>query len=168
MTKKETVQLDLDLIVEEHADMVYRIAFVQMKQKSDAEDVFQDVFLQLVRYADTLKSLEHVKPWLIRVTINCCHKHHNKAWRKRSVAMAEEQFSEEYVETDGQVEDLLEATWELPEAQRLVIHLFYLEGYSIKEISQLLDQSESAIKTRLSRGRDSLRGKLKGVLLHER
>lgn len=167
MTKESKPQLDVEEIIEEYADMVYRIAYVQMKQKSDAEDVFQEVFLRLVRYIDTLKGEEHVKPWLIRVTINCCHKQYNSAWRKKSVAMADEQFAEEVLVKDDEVEDVLEACWELPEAQRIVIHLFYLEGYSVRDISQMLEQSESAIKTRLSRARETLRTLMKGDMLNE-
>lgn len=167
MENNDKTQLDVEQIIEEYADMVYRIAYVQMKKKSDAEDVFQEVFLRLVRYVETLKGEEHVKPWLIRVTINCCHKQYNSAWRKKSVSMADEQFAEEVVVKDEEVEDVLEACWELPEAQRIVIHLFYLEGYSVRDISQLLDQSESAIKTRLSRARETLRTLLKGDLINE-
>lgn len=167
MNKESKESLDIEEIIEKYADMVYRIAYVQMKKKSDADDIFQEVFLRLVKYLDTLHGEEHIKPWLIRVTINCCHKQHNSAWRKKSVAIAEDQFAEEIVVKDDDLEDVLEACWELPEAQRIVIHLFYLEGYSIRDISQLLDQSESSIKTRLSRARGALRDLLKGDLINE-
>ena len=167
MNKKCQELLDIEEIIETYADMVYRIAYVQMKKKSDADDIFQEVFLRLVNYIDTLQGEEHIKPWLIRVTINCCHKQYNSAWRKKTVAMADEQFAEEVVVKDDELEDVLEACWELPEEQRIVIHLFYLEGYSIREISQLLEQSESSVKTRLSRARGALRDLLKGDLVNE-
>ena len=60
--------------LERYGDMVYRIALLHMKNQSDAEDVFQDVFLRLVRYAETIEGEEHLKHWLIRVTVNCCKK----------------------------------------------------------------------------------------------
>ncbi|MHC5227742.1 RNA polymerase sigma factor [Enterococcus sp. LJL99] len=167
MNKGKGTPLDIEEIIETYADMVYRIAYVQMKKKSDADDIFQEVFLRLVNYIDTLQGEEHIKPWLIRVTINCCHKQYNSAWRKKTVAMADEQFAEEVVVKDDELENVLEACWELPEAQRIVIHLFYLEGYSIREISQLLEQSESSVKTRLSRARGALRDLLKGDLVNE-
>lgn len=167
MSKGNKEPLNIEKIIDTYADMVYRIAYVQMKKKSDADDIFQEVFLRLVKYIDTLQGEEHVKPWLIRVTINCCHKQHNSAWHKKSVAIADEQFAEEVIVKDDELEDVLEACWELPEAQRIVIHLFYLEGYSIRDISQLLDQTESSIKTRLSRARVALRDLMKGDLINE-
>lgn len=167
MNNAKNSHLDIDKIIETYADMVYRIAYVQMKKKSDAEDVFQEVFLRLVKNIGTLHSEEHVKAWLIRVTINCCHTQHSSAFRKKTVFMEEEQFAEEVLVKDEELEDVLEACWELPDSQRIVIHLFYLEGYSIRDISQLLDQSESAVKTRLSRAREALRTLLKGDLINE-
>ncbi len=83
------------------ADMVYRIALLHMKNKSDAEDIFQAVFLRLVRYADRIKGEEHLKHWLIRVTINCCKKQFDNAYRKRTVPL----------EADGRKEP----SYEMPE-----------------------------------------------------
>ncbi|MEI5993930.1 RNA polymerase sigma factor [Candidatus Enterococcus mansonii] len=168
MKKSKLVGLDVDEIVEEYADMVYRIAFVQMKNQSDAEDIFQEVFLRLVKYSHTIKGEEHIKPWLIRVTINCCKKQFDSAWRKKTTSMDEEQMPEQADERAsaafaiGDNEELLDACLSLPEAQQLVIHLFYFEGYSIREISTLVEQSESSVKTRLSRAREALRKKMKG------
>lgn len=55
MRKNQLIDLNVDEILEKHADMVYRIAFVQMKNQSDAEDIFQEVFLWLVKYLHTIK-----------------------------------------------------------------------------------------------------------------
>ncbi|MBR2763313.1 MAG: sigma-70 family RNA polymerase sigma factor [Lactococcus sp.] len=71
MGKSGFSALELDDLVEFYADMVYKIAFVRMKNKSDAEDIFQEVFLKLVRNKEKIKNEVHLKAWLIRVTINC-------------------------------------------------------------------------------------------------
>ena len=91
--------IDANKALDDYSDMVYRIALLHMKNKSDAEDIFQEVFLRLVRYADRIKGEEHLKHWLIRVTINCCKKHN--AYRKRTVPL----------EADGRKEP----SYEMPE-----------------------------------------------------
>ena len=60
--------MDPDSIVDRYADMVYRLAFAQVKNRTDADDVFQEVFIRLVKYLDTIENEEHLKAWLIRVT----------------------------------------------------------------------------------------------------
>ena len=76
--------------LERYGDMVYRIALLHMKNQSDAEDVFQQVFLRLVRYAGTIEGEEHLKHWLIRVTVNCCKKQCASSYRRRTVPMDRE------------------------------------------------------------------------------
>lgn len=69
---------------------------------------------------------------------------------------------EESYEMEEKDESVTAAVQKLPENYRTVIHLFYYEEYSVKEISTILEQSETAVKTRLSRARDMLRNYLKG------
>lgn len=73
MTKEEPITAQT--AIDRYADMVYRLALSQMKNRTDADDLFQEVFVRLVSHVDTLESWEHVKAWLIRVTINCAKKH---------------------------------------------------------------------------------------------
>ena len=71
-------------VVREYANMVYRLAFAQVRSRSDADDIFQEVFLRYVRNALVFQSEEHRKAWLIRVTINCAKKHWASLWRRRT------------------------------------------------------------------------------------
>ena len=80
MTKEETITAEA--AIDRYADMVYRLALSQMKNKTDAEDLFQEVFVRLVSNVEKLESWEHVKAWLIRVTINCAKKHFDLYWNK--------------------------------------------------------------------------------------
>ena len=63
----------------QYVDMVFRIALVMTKNRADAEDIQQDVFLALVRYSYRIQSEKHLKAWLIRVTKNACRKHFRTA-----------------------------------------------------------------------------------------
>ena len=80
MTKEG--QITADAAIDRYADMVYRLALSQMKNKTDADDLFQEVFIRLVSNVEKLESWEHVKAGLIRVTINCAKKHFDLYWNK--------------------------------------------------------------------------------------
>ena len=146
---------DVSELFEEFSDMVYRIAVVRTHQPSDAEDVFQEVFLRLVKHGKKMKSREHVKAWLIRCTINCCNSHHGSSWQKKTVGIEEYQACEEL---DHLQIELLDAIRSLTPEHQEVIHLFYFEGYSNKEIAHLLGINENTVKSRLRRARLELRG----------
>jgi len=141
-------------LFEMFSDMVYRIAIVRTNQPTDADDIFQEVFLRLVKYQKTLKSLEHTKAWLIRCTINCCNSHHQSSWQKKTVGL--EEYSDQ---SDLSYENiaLLDAVRSLSPEHREVIHLFYYEGYKNKEIADILDVNENTVKSRLRRARHELR-----------
>lgn len=145
----------------QYADMVYRIAYTQTKQKTDAEDIFQEVFLRLMRYADRIKDEEHLKAWLIKVTISQCKRHFTSTWRKKVVPLYnDEQVTESYEMKEES--PVVDAMRQLASDYKSVLHLFYYEQYSVKEIGSLLSISESLVKTRLSRGRQKLKELLKG------
>lgn len=162
-----------------YCDMVYRIALVQTKSRSQAEDIQQDVFLALVRYSDRIRSEEHLKAWLIRVTRNACRKHFRSLWIKLTVlyddtlekeqetdsggmAVEADRVSPDPAEAEDDAMVLREAVEQLPEKSRTVIHLFYYEEMSVREIARATGISEQNVKTRLSRARDQLRQMMGG------
>ena len=142
--------VDVEVALHKHSDMVYKIAFSQTKSKHDADDVFQEVFIRLVKHKEKIMSEEHLKAWLIRVAINCS-KNHFKMWK------AVMPLDEDIPYVTPEEHDVLCAVMELPAKYRTVIHLFYYEELSVKEISSSLNIKESTIKSQLSRGRDMLR-----------
>lgn len=161
----------IEEIVRCHADMVYRLALVHMKKPQDAEDIFQEVFLRLVKNLDKLESDEHIKAWLIRVTINCCKSHFTRAWKQHETPVEQEILQDRIeAECDEEPADdnvVYQTVLKLPEKYRTVIHLFYFEELSIREISTILKKRESTIKSQLSRGRDKLRQLLGEEGIHD-
>lgn len=153
-------QANVEDLFEEYSDMVYKIAFVQMKKESDTDDIFQEVFLRLVKHSKKLQSKEHAKAWLIRVTLNCCKQHYLSSWYKKTTELDESLLAEEVF--DQQENELLEAVQKLPAQYRTIIHLFYYEGYSIMEISKILEKKENTIKSHLFRARKLLKDELEG------
>ena len=68
--------------VERHRDMVFRLAYTYMRDASDADDVAQDVFVKLLRHDDAFMSDDHLRNWLVRVTINTCKSLFRRPWRR--------------------------------------------------------------------------------------
>lgn len=157
-------RITVDEAIDRYADMVYRLAFSQMKNRVDADDLFQEVFVRLVSNVNKLESWEHVKAWLIRVTVNCARKHFDQYWNKNVSGMKEiEQIADETINDVSAGENPVRLAVEsLAPKYRLVIHLFYYEQLSIGEIAKLTDQKESTVKSQLFRAREMLKELLEG------
>ncbi len=166
----DKLELSTEEIIEKYADMVYRLAVNEMGNRDDAQDVFQEVFLRLVRYRERISSEEHLKAWLIRVTINCARKLQTTAWRKKVDLLTQEdagcttdENSESgFKEIENADSGVAAAVAGLPEKYRTVIYLFYYEEMSVAEIAETLSEKESTVKSKLHRAREMLKIKLKG------
>ena len=141
-----------------HGDMVYRLALCHLGTKSDAEDVYQDVFLRLFRDDTVFRDDHHLKAWLIRVTVNCCTDLHRSAWFQKSAPL--EEWSADTAPVPEDYADLWNAVAALPEELRTVIYLHYVEGYQTDEIASMLRCRPATVRTRLHRARNKLKLKL--------
>lgn len=153
-------------IIDKYADMVYRLALTEVKNQTDADDIFQEVFLRLVKNLHKLEDWEHVKAWLIRVTINCSKSHFSNFWNRNVDGIPEEnQIGEESVALDELINGehpVTTAVHKLPEKYRIVVHLFYFEDFSVQQIARVLKQSENTVKSQLHRARKLLKELLEG------
>ena len=143
-------------IVRLYADMMYKIAFRYARNQYDAEDIVSEVFLTYFRRERTFESEEHRKAWLIKVTIN-------EAKTLLSGRRYDEEINEEIVggedrrtDIDDAI-DLKTAIARLPEHQREVITLFYLQDLSIVQIAEILDKNKNTVAVTLARARDNLK-----------
>lgn len=162
MDKKENFIFDAEAAVRKHADMVYRLAYLNTKNKEAAEDVFQTVFLKLIQHEKSIISEEHLKAWLIRVTINQCKSLATTAWNQKRASF-EDAMLYEATEEKEDYSDVYDAVKKLPDNYREVIHLFYYEQLSVKEIAEVIEAKEATVKTWLARGRKLLGEKLEGT-----
>ena len=168
--------VDVDQAVRKYADMVYRLAVANTRANQDAEDVFQEVFVKLVRYKDRIEDEEHLKNWLIRVTINESRRIEGSSWKKNVSLDTTDDEDTEWTppdeDSDSSPEDvfleneraegILEKVRELPQKYREVIHLHYYEDMKLVDISHMLGINEATVKTRLRRAKDILSKSLKG------
>ncbi len=150
---------DFEKIYDRHKNMLYRIAFTFLKNDADVEDVLQEVFLKRLYHAPKFKDEEHEKSWLIRITVNLSKDFLKSFWHNhvRSTDVTVETMELSRWNFTERQKDIYQEVVSLPEKQRAAIYLHYYEGYSCKEISNILKCSESAVKMRLKRGRELMR-----------
>ena len=143
---------------EKYMDTIYRVAYSWTKNSDDANDVTQDVLLQLYKTTKEFESDSHLKNWLIKVTVNQCKMLFRSPWRKM-------EDIGEYADTLGFEEkshlDLFRAVMNLDKKYRVPLLLFYYEGYSTAEIASILGIPEKTVSTRLFRAKARLKDDLK-------
>ena len=147
-----------EAVIRRYSDMVYRLAFARTGNRSDAEDLYQEVFLRYLTRAPAFTSEEHRKAWLLRVAVNCANRFHTPPWRKRT-----EPLSEDLSVPAPEGEDLWEELRRLTEKDRTVLHLYYYEDMTTEEIAQMLDRNPATVRSQLLRAR----AKLKKLLVEE-
>lgn len=140
----------------EHMDLLYRMALFMLSNTHDAEDAVQETYVRYLLKKPKLKDEEHAKAWLMRVCNNIC-KNQIRYWKRHpSSPISETDISET---TLGEQEILREISL-LPTKYKSVIILHSIEGYSVKEISNILKISDAAVKKRLQRAREQLKLKI--------
>lgn len=178
---------DTQRVITVYSGMVYRLAYAMMKNRNDADDIYQEVFLRYIRRKPVFQSTEHARAWLLRVTANCCKNHWKSPWADGRMEPLEwqdgegsrssdlsRQAAEGPVKADmlgadpaqqalqrRQREMLQDMIGRLPDKYRLVIHLYYYEELSTEEIAGLLHRRASTVRTQLTRAREQLKGILK-------
>ncbi|MCI7768587.1 MAG: sigma-70 family RNA polymerase sigma factor [Oscillospiraceae bacterium] len=147
--------------VDKYGDLVYKTAYLYSGTESDSEDIFQETFLKLAKQKKEFKDEEHLKAWLIRVTVNFCKMLCRSAYFRHKTELDEAILTEKGLSNEKR--EVTEAVMKLPENYRLTVLLYYYYGYSCKETSKLLKISEPAVRTRLKRARNMLKTELEEV-----
>ena len=142
---------------ERYLDMVYRIALNYFHHPQDAEDAAQEAMLRLWRADTDFEGEEHLRHFLVRVTLNVCRDFSRSPWRKRTVPL--ESCREPAFSTPERWE-LYQAVMALPAKYRLPLYLYYFEGYAVAEVGELLGLNPSTGQTRLARARAKLKQEL--------
>ena len=147
-------------ICTKYGDRLYAAAFNILRQKEDAEDTVQEALLRLYRTDKDFESEEHIKAWLIRVTVNIAKSTYTSFWHRNRVSY--EEYMDEIPFDNEADRDLMEVVLSLPAKYRIIVHLYYYEGYKTREIADILNLSENTVKTRLVHSRRILKTKLEG------
>lgn len=143
---------------------MYHIAKSIVGNDEDCADAMQNAILSAYTKLYTLKNEAYFKTWLTKILINQCY----QLLREKKATVSYEdymdgQFPDEYLQIeDEQCSDVFLEVMNLKEKYRIPFVLHYVEGYSVKEIAEMLDISTQNVKVRLYRSRDLLKDKLKG------
>ena len=144
--------------VHKFSQTVVKTAFSYLKNTAEAEDITQEVFLTLMQKQPEFENEEHLKAWLIRVAINKCKNYLKSSWFRSN-----NPIPVDILYLPQEENELLKAVLDLDVKYRLPIHLYYYEGYSIKEIAQILGKPVATIGTCLARGRKLLKNMIGGL-----
>lgn len=136
---------------------MYHIAKSLLYNDADCADAIQEAIVKAFSKLHTLKDDSYARTWLIRIVMNECYAIMRR--EKKIISLEEHQMDGQAAEQKD-YSDLYEAIFKLPEQIKLCVALYYMEGYSVKEVAALLDTTESAVKNRLAKAR----GKLKDAL----
>lgn len=148
----------LAILVNKYADMVLRLALTHLGNLADAQDVSQEVYIKLFKHQRPFNDAEHEKAWIIRVTINTCKDVIRSPWKKWFSPLVEIALPNNHTASMEVVSFVLT----LPRKYRMVIHLYYYEGYKTAEIAEILNLKEGTIRTQLKRAKELLKAKIIG------
>lgn len=156
MHREDHNEPGIQKVIQNYYDMVFKLAYARTKNRHDAEDVAQEVFLRFVRKQPVFESMEHEKAWFLRVAINCSTSFFTLRTRMQGMPLLEQDGS-----TSSKEEDMLkEVLNQLPMKYRTVLHLHYYEDLKITDIAKLLGMKESTVKMQLVRARNLLKAEL--------
>lgn len=159
----DAVEQALDL----YGNDILRLAYSYLKRREDAEDIVQETLIRLMQSGAVFENEKKVKSWLLQVAANLCKDELKSSRRKNTVAIPEGyDIADEDSSTGAEDDTVLNAVMELPDKYRSVIHLYYYEEYSTREIAEILEKKEATIRSLLKRGREKLEKMMKGERGH--
>lgn len=145
---------DYEEKVKKYSTTVFRYAYSFLKNKHDAEDIMQEVFMKYLTKNPSFKDKNHEKAWFIRVTINMSKNYLKACWFKNREELPDNIIVKKEDENN---DELWDAIYKLPEKYKITIIMYYIENYSINEISKILKRNPSTIGTWLERGKKKLK-----------
>lgn len=145
----------IEELVTKYSSKLYRTSYLLCRRKEDAEDIVQEVFIRYMKKQPVFKDKDHEKAWFLRTTINLTKDYLKSYWNRNTQGL---DIEIPYVmEADNQV---FSSLYRIPRKYQIVLLLHYQEGYSIKEIAEILNRNPSTIGTQLSRAKECLRKEL--------
>lgn len=146
------MNISIEEIVEKYSNMIMQIAYQNVFNKSDSEDITQEVFIKLMKNIKKFDNEDYMKAWIIRVTINLSKDYNKSFWNKNTTGIDENLkiFGEEY-------QDIFKELSKLKPKYRNIIYLYYYQGYKIKEIAEIMSMNQNTVSSCLTRARENLK-----------
>lgn len=154
---KTRTYMEASRIIDDYGNAILRLAYTYLHNMADAEDILQDTLIKFMQSHMELDGKEHEKAWLLRVAANLS----KNRIAYNNVREADEIEDELIAEQREDLSFVWDAVKELPVTYREVVHLYYYEGFSTRDIAEILHMNESTVRSNLKRGRERLRQILK-------
>ena len=154
---KRSIKGDADAfleLMEMHSLSMYKVARGILDNDEDASDAIQDTILICYEKIHTLKNPKYFKTWMIRILINECNKIHRHYSNFSRIAELPEIPGQDMSIAEFEFKEML---GRLDETYRLIVLLYYVEGFSIADIASILNMNQNTVKTRLARARIRLK-----------
>ena len=153
---------ELKTCMDEFGDMVLRTAYVYLRDRQKAEDVYQEVFVRVFRHGDKIKRMGNAQGWILRVTMNLCRDLKRSTWWRRVLFLNDERDGvsgslEDRIVASEKSRELLAHIMRLETPYRMAVLLFYYHDLSTREIAGVLKVPEGTVRSRLHRARALLK-----------
>ncbi|WP_318011002.1 sigma-70 family RNA polymerase sigma factor [Clostridium sp. FP1] len=178
--EKKDIHKEIERLINCYGDDVLRVAFLYVKDRNKAEDVFQEVFIKVFKKYDSFKGNSSEKTWIMKITINVCKDYFKSFWIKRVLLNSHGDYDREIYNEQYNAESLDDTIIKSIESRELlhqvmnlsikykeVIILYYYEEFNTREISEMLKIPEGTVRTRLFRGRELLKKNVTGRIGYE-
>ncbi|WP_318010960.1 sigma-70 family RNA polymerase sigma factor [Clostridium estertheticum] len=178
--EKKDIHKEIERLINCYGDDVLRVAFLYVKDRHKAEDIFQEVFIKVFKKYDSFKGNSSEKTWIMKITINVCKDYFKSFWIKRVLLNSDRDYDREIYNEQYNAESLDDGIIKSMESRELlhqvmnlsikykeVIILYYYEGFTTREISEMLKLPEGTIRTRLFRARELLKKNVTGRIEYE-
>lgn len=168
MTPKDITQ-EITRLVQQYGDDVYKLAYVILKSKNLADDVYQETFLRVCRSYSSYRGESSEKTWITSIAVNICRDFMRSAWKKRVIVTDdfntysnERNDTEDIIEKRNERKDVIDAVMKLPDKYREVVHLYYYLEMDVKDIAKVMKIPSGTVKSRLFKARNLLHDMLGG------
>ena len=178
--EENDIHKEIERLINCYGDDVLRVAYIYVKDKHKAEDIFQEVFIKVFKKYHTFKGDSSEKTWLMKITVNVCKDYFKSFWVKRVLLNSDKEEEREVYEKQYNSESLDDSIIKSIESRELlnevmnlslkykeVIILYYYQQFTTKEISEMLKLPEGTIRTRLFRARELLRKNVSGRIEYD-
>jgi len=149
----------IEYAVKKYSQMLFRICYNILGNKQDAEDALQETFLRYILKAPLFKDSDHEKAWLIKVATNIS----KNMCRFNNLHAAENLEELRGIGIKDADRDIFELIMSLPSKYKIVLDLYYIEGYKANEIAKIINISPVAVRKRLQYGRRLLKSELERI-----
>ncbi len=148
-------------IYERNFSCVYRIAYLNLGSRADAEDAVQNVFLRFFKGSRQFDDSEHERAYFIRAVRNECISLRRSVWRWGCDSFEDLYESQEPASEEDHSIEVADAVCRLPRKLRELISLYYYDGFTTREIAELLGRNESTVRGQLGKARELLKEMLR-------